>query len=341
MEKPGCSLTAVRNLLRATLVAAAGIALAGGALAAGTPSGTVIGNTAVLNYTIPGQPAASTSATAPDIVVAKVLSVVVTWQDAAPVTGASPEAARPLSFAVTNTGNGAETFRLSRNDAVTGDQFDPLPAATGSLWIESGAQPGFQASGPAADTAYVPGVNDLALLADATRTVYIVSDIPGSLATAATGRSTLTATATTPGAAAAVPGAALGIFGGVQVVAGAATQANATGSYLVAGVSLGVAKSVAAVRDPAGGTRVMPGSILTYRIVLTVTGIGVADAVALSDPLPAALTYLPGTLVVDGTPRTDAADADGANASANTVAASFGSVTAPATRVVQFQATVN
>lgn len=320
--------------------------MGGGALlaaqvhAAGTPAGTVIGNTATLNYSISGLPS-STSATAPNIVVAKLLSVVVTWQDAAPVTAGSPETRRPLAFLVTNTGNATEPFRLARADNLSGDQFDPAPSASGSLWLESGAEAGFQATGPNADIPYAPGVNDPSLAADASRTVYVVSDIPAGQAVGANGRSSLTATATTPGAAGAAPGALLGTFAGVQTVVGAAGSAGATGSYLIAGVSVGVAKSVIAVRDPTGGTRVVTGSVLTYRIVLSVTGIGVADALAVSDPLPAALGYVAGSLRVDGTPRTDASDADNAAVAGSTVTADFGSVTAPAQRVLEFQATVN
>jgi uncharacterized repeat protein (TIGR01451 family) len=309
--------------------------------AAGTPAGTLIGNTATLQYQIAGQPPTSATASSTPVAVAKVLSVTVTWQDAASPTATSPDTSRPLAFVVTNTGNAAEPYRLTRNDTIGGDQFDPSPAAAGSLWLESGAQPGFQASGPNADIAYVPGTNDPVLPADGSRTVYLVSDIPAGAATGGAGKSALTATATTPGAAGAAPGTLLGTFGGVQTVVGAQVVASATGSYLVAGVSLGLAKSVVAVRDPQGGTRVVTGSVLTYRIVLTVTGTGLADTVSFSDPLPATLAYVPGSLTVDGAPRTDAADADGAAVTANTVTADFGTLAAPAQRVIEFKATVN
>jgi uncharacterized repeat protein (TIGR01451 family) len=95
------------------------------------------------------------------------------------------------------------------------------------------------------------------------------------------------------------------------------------------------------VRDPAGGERVMSGAVLTYRIVLTFTGDGLADAVALTDPLPAAVTYVAGSLTVDGAARSDAADSDGASFDAGAVQAVFGTVRAPATRVIEFKATVN
>jgi uncharacterized repeat protein (TIGR01451 family) len=309
--------------------------------AAGTTAGTLIGNTASLQFRIGAGPLATTNASSPDIVVATVVTVVVTSQDAAPVGTGSPATSRALSFTVTNAGNAPEAYRLSRADNLPGDQFDPVPAAAGALWIESGAQPGFQASGPNADIAYLPGVNDPTLAPDASVTVYLVSDIPGGAANGALGKSSLTATSTTPGAAGAAPGTLLGTFSGVQSVAGPQTVATVSGSYLVAAVSVTVAKSVAAVRDPQGGTRVVTGSVLTYRVVLSVTGTGVADALSVSDPLPTSLSYVPGSLTVDGAPRTDAADADGASANGNTVTADFGNLAAPAQRVLEFKATVN
>src|SRR5438105_829705 len=74
--------------------------------AAGTPAGTRISNSATLTYSLNGTAAAPAVAVAPQVVVGKVISVVVTWQDSAAVPTASPEAAKPLSFLVTNTGNG-------------------------------------------------------------------------------------------------------------------------------------------------------------------------------------------------------------------------------------------
>jgi uncharacterized repeat protein (TIGR01451 family) len=335
--KPELSAKSITALAIAVLAALSPLAHA-----AGTAAGTRIPNQATLTYSVDGKPPVTATAAAQPVLVARLIGVLVTWQDSAPVPSASPDPARPTTFLVTNTGNAADIFRLARNDSFGGDQFDPVVAAAGAIWIESGAEPGFQATGANADILYAAGGNDLALPADGSRTAYVVSSIPAGLPTGAIGQTALTAASTTPGATGAAPGTLLGTFNGVPTVVGAgAGQGSATGSYLVGGVSLGIAKSVAAVRDPAGGERVMPGAVLTYRIVLTFTGDGLADAVALTDPLPAAVTYVAGSLTVDGTARTDAPDADGADFDAGTVQAVFGTVRAPATRVIEFRATVN
>jgi uncharacterized repeat protein (TIGR01451 family) len=309
--------------------------------AAGTPAGTLIRNTVTLQYSLNGTPATAT-ASAPPVVVGKVISVLVTSQDSAPIPSNSPDTDKATSFLVTNTGNGTETFSLSRSNSIAGDQFDPGNAAAGAIWLESGAQAGFQASGPNADILYVPGVNDVTLAADASRLAYLLSTIPGGQATGAFGKAALIASSTTPGAAGSPPGRVLGTFNGVQTVVGSGSaQSTGLGSYLVAGVSIGLAKSVSAVRDPNGGTRVMSGAVLTYRLVLTVVGSGIASGVAVNDPLPSALAYVPGSITVDGVARTDAADADDASFAAGAVLANFGNVAAPATRVIEFKATVN
>jgi uncharacterized repeat protein (TIGR01451 family) len=329
-------------------VAVLGFAMAGLAtpacFAAGTPAGTPITNSATLNYSISGQAGASLTAAAPVLTVAELINVVLTWQDGTPAGTNSPDAGKALAFLLTNTGNGVETFSLLRNNAIAGDQFDPVNAPAGGMYLESGLQAGFQASGPNADVAYVAGVNDPVLAADASRTIYLYSTIPAGQATGALGYASLTAASTTVGARGAVPGATLPGLGqgGIDaVVGGSRAQAVAQGAYIVSGIGLSVVKAVVAVQDPLGGALVMPGSVLTYRITLALTGVGIADNLSFSDPLPLATTFVPASITVDGSARTDALDADNASFSAGAVAVLFGNTAVPATRVIEFKATVN
>jgi uncharacterized repeat protein (TIGR01451 family) len=332
--------------LRKGLVALAA-ALAGFAtpacFAVGTPAGTAIPNSATLSYSIGGTVATPLTAVAPVVTVAEVINLVLTWQDASALPVSSPDAGRALTFSLTNTGNGPEAFRLARNNLIAGDQFDPVSAAA-PIYLESGAQPGFQATGPNADTVYVPGANDPLLAADASRAIYVVSSIPAGQAIGALGHASLTASAVTAGAPGAPAGATLAGLGqgGIDaVVGGSRGQASAQGSYLVSGLSLTVAKTVAAVRDPLGGSLVMAGSVLTYRVVLMLVGTGIAENLSFSDPLAASTSYLPASITVDGAARSDAADADNASFASATVSVLFGNTPAPATLVIEFKATVN
>lgn len=325
------------------LVAALTGFAASAAFAAGTPAGTAIPNSATLTYSIGGKVATPLTAVAPVITVAEIINLVLTWQDATPLGVSSPDAGRALSFLLTNTGNGPEAFRLARNNLIAGDQFDPVNAAA-AIYIESGAQAGFQATGLNADTVYVPGVNEPLLPADTSRAVYVVSSIPADQALGALGHASLTASAATAGAPGAPAGktlTGLGQGGIDAVVGGSRGQASAQGTYLVSGLSLTIAKTVAAVRDPLGGSLVMTGSVLTYRVVLTLVGSGIADNLSFTDPLPTSTSYLPASITVDGAARSDAADADNASFAAATVSVLLGNILAPATRVIEFKATVN
>ncbi len=311
--------------------------------AAGTPAGTVIQNIATLTYSIGGVP--STAITPPaSFTVAEVINVTLVSQDAANVAVSSPDSNRALTFLLTNTGNGPETFSLVRNNAVAGDNYDPSNGSAGAIFLENGLQPGFQASGPNADTLYLPGSNDPNLAADASRIVYVVSDTPAALVTGNIGRVELTAASTTAGAAGAAPGTTLPGLGqgGVDAVVGATrAQAKQTGGYVVSGVAVAIAKTVVNVVDQAGGASVRSGSIVTYRIVLAVNGQGVAQGLALNDPLPANTTYVANSITFDGQARTDAADADNAEFSGGAVKVRLGDITAPVSHTIEFRVVIN
>lgn len=338
----------LRGSLKA-IFAATSMLVAATAFAAGTPAGTAIPNSATLNYAIGGVAATALTAVAQPIVVAEVINLSLIAQGVAAVN--SPDAGRALAFLLTNTGNGSEAFSFTRNNRITGDEFDPVSAAS-AIYIESGAQPGFQASGPNADIVYVPGNNEPVLAADTTRVIYVISNIPAGWPTGALGYASLTASSVTAGEAGANPGTTLpglgqgvGVGGVVvvvdAVVGGSRARAVAQGIYLVSGLAVTVNKTVLSVKDPLGGALVMPGSVLTYRVVLSLTGDGTAQNLVLADPLAANTTYVPASLIVEGAARTDAADADNASFAAGALSVVFGNTAAPATRTVEFKATVN
>lgn len=192
----------------------------------------------------------------------------------------------------------------------------------------------------------MPGVNDPVLAPDATRVIHVVSDIPAGIALGGLGNVGITASSLTPGASGAAPGTGLpgaGAGGVIAVVGGSQATATVVGSYIVAGFSVAVAKTVLLVQDPKGGDLIMPGSVLTYRVVLSVTGAGTANNLAMSDPLPLETTFVAGSIKVNGLARTDAVDADNADytPATRTVSARFGNTLSPATQTIDFQVTVN
>lgn len=300
-------------------------------------------NTATVTFSIGSGPQQSVTTAPATFTVVEIINATLTWQDAANVVTTSPDTGRALAFVLTNTGNGTESFSLARNDAVAGDQFDPVASSAGALYLESGAQPGLQLTGPNADVAYVGGTNDPQLAPDASRVVYVVSNIPAALASGSVGRAELIASSRTAGAAGAAPGTTLAGLGqgGVDAVVGASrAQARATGGYVASGVGVAIAKSIIGVVDPAGGSTVRSGSVLTYRVVLTVSGSGLVQNLVVDDPLPANTAFVANSISVDGVAASDAIDADRADFSAGVVRARFGDTAAPVVHTIEFRVTV-
>src|SRR5215468_8576562 len=127
------------------------------AFAAGAPANTAISNTAQATYNDPnGQPQTVNSNTS-TLRVDEVLGAVVVSNDAGNVGVLSPDNDRPLSFTVTNPGNGSEAYALTPNASLGGDQYDPTDVR---IFLDNGNGV-FE---PGVDTLYSPGVNDPVLL---------------------------------------------------------------------------------------------------------------------------------------------------------------------------------
>lgn len=277
-------------------------ALNGPAAAAGTPVGTVIENTAVVSYDLAGTPVTLQSNTT-TLAVAERINVAVTLQS--PQTPVAPgETGSALLFTVTNTGNGTETFQLSIDSLVAGDDFDPTPAVP-EIYFDTDGSGDFNGG----DQPYAPGTNDPDLLADESISVFIVNDIPAGVANGQTGRSELIATSAT---GTGVPGtvyAGSGDGGLNAVIGSTGGEALDTGEYLVSDVLVSAVKSQL-LSDPFGGTEPIPGATLTYTIVVNVNNAGTAAASVVRDAIPTFSTYVPNSITLNGGAVSDLADTD-------------------------------
>lgn len=276
------------------------------ALAVGVAAGTPIDNTATVDYTV-GTVTSTASSNTVQVVVAEILDVNVT-PPAAQTPVAPGTTGQVLRFRVDNLGNGAEAFLLVANNAVSGDNFDPL-AASPAIYLDTGGTPANTGAFDASDVPYVPGSNDPNLSADGFVYVYLVNNIPGSVADGNIGRSTLTASARTGTGAAGTVFAGQGA-GGTDAVVGNTTAVDVDqGAYLVQGVTVTATKSQAVV-DQFGGTHALPGARINYSIVVNAVGTGTAATAVFADNIPAGTSYVPGTLTLNGGALTDTADGD-------------------------------
>jgi uncharacterized repeat protein (TIGR01451 family) len=114
-----------------------------------TTAGTDIANTATLSYDVGGTSQTSISASDAGFKVDRKIDVLVTNQDntdgvkTVNVTPAQQDVV--LTFAINNAGNDAETYQLTLDDTVAGDQFDPqsceISVDGGSNWVAASTNP--------------------------------------------------------------------------------------------------------------------------------------------------------------------------------------------------------
>jgi uncharacterized repeat protein (TIGR01451 family) len=272
------------------------------AQAEGTPASTNITNQATVNYTV-GTVSFTLNSNVATTSVDELIDVSVVWQDSAYVTVTPGDTNQVLIFRVTNTGNGTETFTLTADSTVGGGEYNPSFVG---LYLDTNGNGLYNAG---VDLQYVPTANDPMLTADASITVFVLNDIPGGISDGDRGNSQLTATSVTgtgaPGTAFANAGE-----GGTDAVLGASGgSAGETGTYLVSTVTVSVVKS-AQIADPLGGTNPVTGAVITYSLVVTVTGSGTAETVVITDAIPANTTYRSNTLTLNSASLTDGADGD-------------------------------
>ncbi len=315
--------------------------------AVGTPAGTPITNTVSVNFTLGGVPGVAIGSTV--FQVQETINLNLVWQDAANIIVAPGATAQVVTFLLTNTGNGSESFSLLLdNSPVVIDDFDP---SNGNIHLDGNGNGIFD--GVATDPLYVFGFNDPLLDANATdnQIIFLVNDIPATATSGQIGISELTANALTIGAAGAPVGTNLNGLGdgGIDAVVGttqATTNANGTYEVNATPVDVSLVKSAQVVNDGSGCT-VAPcspitGATIRYTIQVNVFGVGTVNNLVITDPIPVDTTYSLGTITLNGAPLTDSSvDADAGNFSANTVTVDLGTISTAVTHFINFDVTIN
>lgn len=322
---------AISRAARTCAIAAATLACQP-AQATGVAAGTVIENTATATYRN-GADTVSIQSNRVSLRVGELLNVVVASLTSAPVPISAGTGL--LSFAVTNTGNGTESFRLAIDAALAGN---PFIGTVQALAVDGNGNGTYE---PGTDPLIAAGASTPALAADATLRAFVLVSLPTNAADGQTSQLRLSAAAETGTGA---PGTAFDGRGddGTDAIVGATTaQSAALGAIIAKLGSVTLTKS-AVVADPFGGSRPVPGALVTYSLVTHVTGSGVAEGVTVSDGIPAGTTYEPDTLKLDGVPLTDVADSDNGTAAATGIAVTLGSLAGGSTdRTIAFTVKIN
>jgi len=328
------SARGARSRRTALALLLAGTVAAAPAHAAGTPAGTVINNNATATYDLPGGGTNSVTSNTVSLTVDELLDVGVAWTDGGDVGVAPGATGQLLTFRVTNAGNGDEAFSLTARDNAGGDDFDP---SVTSIVLDSNGNGSYE---PGIDTVYVPGSNDPVLSPDGSIVVFVLSSIPAGASDTQRGRIDLVAVAATGSGAPGTSFAGQGQGGGNAVVGATGADAEDDGYYRVSAASVAFVKS-ATVTDPFGGATQVPGAIVTYRLIATVSGSGSLANLRIADAIPTGTTYRPGTITLEGGALTDAADADAGEFSGTGVAVRLGTLVGGAVRTVTFQVAID
>ncbi len=302
------------------------------AQAAGTLAGTLIQNTANATFSS-GTSTSTIQSNTVTVKVDQVIGVAVTALTSTPVTiGTAPAV---LTYQVTNTGNGADSFDLTGAPNVSGNAFN---ATLQTVVIDTNGNGVYD---PGVDTVITNGAASQSLAPDATIKVFLLAASPTSATDTQTSQVRLTAASVT---GTGTPGTLLagkGVSGVDAVVGASGGTANALAGLIASLAGVTLTKS-AIVSDPYGGTNPVPGALVTYTIVAHVTGSGTAGSLTITDAFPTGTTYQAGSLTLAGSALTDAADADAGTATATGITVSLGSVAGGSTdKTVAFKVKIN
>lgn len=311
---------------------ATGLALGHPAWATGTLAGTLIQNSAIVTFNI-GAGTITQRSNTNVVKVDQVIGVAVTPLVTASVpVGASPAT---LTYQVTNTGNGADSFDLTGAPAVTGNAFT---TTLQTVAIDSNGNGIYDAG---VDTVITNGAASQVIAPDATIKVFLIVAAPASATDGQTSQVRLTATSATGSGTPGTLFAGKGV-GGVDALVGlSGGTGNALETVQASVAQVALTKS-ATIVDPYGGGTAVSGSVVTYSIVAHTSGSGTAAGLTVTDAFPTGTTYQPGTMTLNGTGLTDAADADAGTASATGITVLLGNVAGgSADKTVTFQVKIN
>ncbi|MGB3723426.1 MAG: hypothetical protein WA979_11495 [Pacificimonas sp.] len=243
-----------------------------------------------------------------------------------PLIAQPGDADRSVQFRLTNLGNGPERFVLAFDDALSGDDFDP---DVQSIFIDSNGNGRFD---PLEDLEYIPG-REPDLTPDQIIDLFVIADVPVDARDADEGYLTLTATAETGSG---TPGTLFDNAGegGVDALIGLTTaRETRRGEFLIAAPQPLLAKAQSLSGDPVGG------STVTYTLTADYRGADLPDA-RVTDVIPAGTSFLPGSITLNGTSLSDAADSDAGRFDGTQISVALAErVSAP--QVITFQVVLN
>lgn len=313
------------------LVSLGAVIAPGAAHATGVTAGTLIQNTASATYTS-GASSGTVSSNTVSIKVDELLNVAVAGLTTIPAVAGQTSAV--LEYSITNTGNGPEAYKVIVNPAVAGNAFD---AVVQSVVVDSNGNGVYD---PGVDQVLASGASTPVIAADGALKIFVIVSLPAGATDGQTSQVQLTANAATGTGAAGTVFAGQGDGGGDAVVGTSTASGNAKDTVVASLAVVSLTKS-ALVVDPFGGSKPVPGAVVTYTLIAAVSGTGQATGLHVTDIIPVGTTYQPGTLTLDAGALTDGNDADAGVASASGVDVTLGTVNGGTSKTVKFNVKIN
>lgn len=348
-----------RNLLAAVSAAALAALAASPAYASGTAAGTTITNTVTVNYQV-GSVAQTASSASNTFTVDRKVNLTIAEVGTTTTTVSPGQTAAVTTFTVTNTSNATLDFALSAAQQTGGtgahSNTDTFDVTNVKIYVDTNGNGTYDVG---TDT-LVTYLDELA--ADASKTVFVVADVPLSLTTGNVAAVTLTATGREGGTAGSQGIALVETSGantaGMDTVfadtAGATDAArdaafSAKDDYTILAAALTVTKLSTVIADPINGStnpKAIPGATIEYCITVNnAAGSATATSIAISDPLPSTVTYNSTYgIFLNGTVTSGVCNADGSaggSFASGTVSGTLTSVAATETKTLRFRATIN
>ena len=240
------------------------------------------------------------------------------------------EGATVHNYQITNIGNGPESFDLTTDPAVSGNAFDP------ALQSIANDTNGNRVHDAAADIILATGTPKPAVGPDISLTVFVLTTLPGTATDGQTGQVRLTATS---GTGSGTPGTVFtgqGDGGGDAVVGASTALDDALATEIARLAAVNLTKS-ATILDPFGTRQPVPGAIVAYSLLAMVSGGGTASNLNVTDVIPVGTTFQVGTLALDGSPLSDAADGEAGQASSAGIAVGLGTLTGGTSKTGAFK----
>jgi uncharacterized repeat protein (TIGR01451 family) len=342
-------MTIARHVKHASLalIALSSVGVLQGAYANGTPSGTIINNQATVDYSVGGVAQAQISSPVATFRVDTRIDLDVE-QISGPVVTQPGQTDVMALFRVINTGNSTQGYQLAIANEATGT---PGPSGNDSqdvtnirIFVDDG------------DGTYEP-LQDTAAHIDSLVTdpdgvelrVFVFADIPLIATNGQLANLRLTARAAVPGSNGATLESPTGGPDDPNVVdvvfadpARDATESDAN-QYRIESAALTLNKTATVVSDEFGSPspKAIPGAVVQYTVtVINNSTTTAANAVTVTDNIPANTTFVSGSITVNGIP--DPADTNFQNGPPARVVANAGAVNPNGgTATVTFQVRIN